>query len=95
MTAPDKLAETHLLSQPTNDWEKRQGQLPVNEGPAVMQRNRKVFMTFSTSFCWTSYYSLCLLNLKDGQDPLKKTSWVKTGPVFKTANSNYGPGHNG
>ncbi|TID25653.1 glycoside hydrolase family 43 protein [Venturia nashicola] len=95
MTAPDKLGETHVISQPTNDWEKMQGQLPVNEGPAVMQKGGKVFMTYSASYCWTSDYSLGLLTLKIGQDPLKKANWVKTGPVFKSANRNYGPGHNG
>lgn len=95
MTAPDRLAEAHLISQPTNAWEKMQGQLPGNEGPAVMQRNGKVFMTFRARFCWTSGYFPGLLTLKNGQDPLDMASWAKTGPVFTTANNNYGPGHNG
>ncbi|RDI76908.1 hypothetical protein Vi05172_g13137 [Venturia inaequalis] len=95
MTAPDKLAETHLISQPTNGWEKMQGKLPVNEGPAVLKRGNKVFITFSASFCWTTDYSLGLLTLKNGQDPLQMASWAKTGPVFKSANKNFGPGHNG
>jgi GH43 family beta-xylosidase len=95
MTAPDRLAETHVISQPTNSWEKMQGKLPVNEGPAVMTKEGKVFMTFSASYCWTTDYSLGLLTLKDGQDPLNKGSWIKTGPVFRSANNNFGPGHNG
>lgn len=95
MTAPDRLAETHVISQPTNSWEKMQGKLPVNEGPAVMTKGGKTFMTFSASYCWTTDYSLGLLTLRDGQDPLNKGSWIKTGPVFRSANGNYGPGHNG
>ncbi|QDS73293.1 hypothetical protein FKW77_005208 [Venturia effusa] len=95
MTSPSTLAETHVISHPDNGWERMQGRSPVNEGPAVMQRNGKVFLTYSASSCFTNDYSLGLLTLKPEQDPLIWDSWVKTGPVFKTAYNNYGPGHNG
>jgi GH43 family beta-xylosidase len=95
MTAPNKLAATRVISQPTNAWEKAEGKLPVNEGPAVMEYNGRYFMAYSASYCWTVSYSLGLLTLKPGGDPLDRSAWMKSGPVFKTANGNYGPGHNG
>jgi GH43 family beta-xylosidase len=95
MTEPDRIAETDIISQPTNSWERAEGKLPVNEGIMVMIRGGKVFMTFSVSYCWTTSYSLGLLTLKDGRDLLERGSWTKTGSAFKSASGNFGPGHNG
>jgi GH43 family beta-xylosidase len=72
-----------------------EGKLPVNEGPALMENNGTYFMTYSASYCWTTHYSLGLLTLRAGGNPIDEGAWVKSGPVFKTANGNYGPGHNG
>jgi GH43 family beta-xylosidase len=95
LTGPATIGQSHVISKPTNSWEKEEGQLPVNEGPAVIQKNGKTFVAFSASFCWTDKYQLGLLTLGDGKDPLSNGAWSKSGPVFSSANGNYGPGHNG
>lgn len=95
LTSPTTLGAISAISHPTLSWEREEGELPVNEGPAILQRNGKTFMAFSASFCWTDNYQLGLLTLKDGADPTKEASWVKTGPVFSSSNGNYGTGHNG
>jgi len=43
---------------------------------------------------WTSAYSLGLLEWNGG-NPTLPSSWVKSGPVFSSANSLYGTAHNG
>ncbi|KAI5850543.1 glycosyl hydrolase [Morchella snyderi] len=82
----------YLLSEPTNSWEVVGG--AVNEGPAAMYYGGKTYLAFSASYCWTASYQLGLLTW-NGADPLLASSWVKTGPVFSSANGNYGTGHNG
>lgn len=88
-----------LISSPTLSWE-RQGAPPaVNEGPeALLSPNGQLFLTYSASGCWTDSYSLGLLTLKPGGDPLNPGDWTKSpNPVFSTngANGAYAPGHNG
>jgi GH43 family beta-xylosidase len=88
-----------LISSPTLSWE-RQGAPPaVNEGPeALLSPNGQLFLTYSASGCWTDSYSLGLLTLKPGGDPLSPGDWTKSqNPVFSTngANGAYAPGHNG
>lgn len=95
LTSPSTIGTVTAISNPTNDWEQEEDQLPVNEGPAVLQRNGKTFIAFSASYCWTDKYQLGLLTLGDGKDPLGSDAWTKTGPVFSSANGNYGTGHNG
>lgn len=87
-----------LLSSPSYSWEKIGASPAVNEGPEGMVHNGKVFITYSASGCWTDDYSLGLLSLKDGGDPMKATDWTKSPmPVFikNTSNGAYSPGHNG
>lgn len=43
---------------------------------------------------WTSSYSLGLLEWTGG-NPTSAASWIKSGPVFTSADGDYGPGHNG
>lgn len=86
-----------LISTPTYDWETI-GSPDVNEGPAALKNsNGKLFVTYSASGCWNDDYSLGLLTLKEGGNPLNAADWIKnTTPVFtkNTSGGAYGPGHN-
>ncbi|MFI6333696.1 family 43 glycosylhydrolase [Streptomyces sp. NPDC050535] len=83
-----------MISRPTNAWETIGH--TVNEGPAVIQRNGKVFMTFSAS-ATDSNYCLGLLTASASADLTNTAAWTKTStPVFTSnaATGQYGPGHN-
>jgi GH43 family beta-xylosidase len=83
-----------LLSKPDFEWEKRK--YVVNEGPAVLIRNGRIFMTFSAS-ATNADYCVGLLTADENADLLDPASWKKTAqPVFKTSAKAgiYGPGHN-
>ncbi|HEU5473707.1 MAG TPA: family 43 glycosylhydrolase [Actinophytocola sp.] len=82
------------LSVPTASWE-IQG-FRVNEGPAVLIRNGRVFVTFSAS-ATDARYCMGLLTADENADLLDPRSWTKSAnPVFSTnaATSQFGPGHN-
>ncbi len=67
----------------------------VNEGPAILQRNGKVFIVYSASACDESY-CLGMLTANENADLCNMDSWAKSEePVFTTSvgNSVYGPGH--
>lgn len=87
-------AEPMLLSTPEYEWEKMG--FSVNEGPAVLIRNGKVFVTYSASDTgWR--YCMGLLWAESNADLLDINSWHKLDkPVFKTSeeNNQFGPGHN-
>jgi GH43 family beta-xylosidase len=93
LTSPGKIGTTKVLSTPTQSWEKNGA--PVMEGPAAMYYGDKTYLAYSASYCWTAQYSLGLLTWNGSGDPSLSASWAKSGPVFTSANSNYGPGHNG
>lgn len=93
LTSPGKIGATKVLSTPTESWERNGA--PVMEGAAAMYYGGKTYLTYSASYCWTAQYSLGLLTWNGSGDPSLGTSWAKSGPVFTSANSNYGPGHNG
>ncbi|MDQ0115543.1 GH43 family beta-xylosidase [Paenibacillus harenae] len=68
----------------------------VNEGPAVLKRNGKVFISYSAS-ATDSNYCLGLLTALDTSDLLDPQSWTKSPePVFRSSEvtGQYGPGHN-
>ncbi|KAG9049646.1 hypothetical protein FS837_009617 [Tulasnella sp. UAMH 9824] len=92
MTNAYTLGARSLLSTPTASWETVGS--PVNEGPQALYKNGTIYLTFSASYCWTSSYSLGLLKYNGGT-VTSASSWTKSGPVFTSANGNYGPGHNG
>ncbi|KZB86152.1 alpha-arabinofuranosidase [Amycolatopsis regifaucium] len=82
------------LAVPTLPWE-IQG-FKVNEGPAVIIRNGRVFMTYSAS-ATDARYRMGLLTADERSDLLDPRSWTKSPqPVFTTneATRQYGPGHN-
>lgn len=83
-----------LLTIPEYDWEKV-GFL-VNEGPAVIKRNGKIFISYSAS-ATDENYCMGLLWADESANLLEGYSWHKASePVFKSApeNGQYGPGHN-
>ena len=82
------------LSTPEFGWEKVK--YAVNEAPAVLVRNGKVFLTYSASATDASY-SLGMLTASADANLLDAASWRKSlDPVFQSsaANGQYGPGHN-
>ena len=95
-------SERVLIAKPTYSWETRITSginVTVNEGPeALLNSSNKLFLTFSAGGCWSDDYSLGLLTLKDGGDPMNAADWTKNaGPVFtkNTSGGAFGPGHNG
>jgi GH43 family beta-xylosidase len=83
-----------LLSKPDYGWERVKHE--VNEAPAVIVKNGRVFMTYSAS-ATDANYSLGLLTAPVGANLLDAKSWKKSPvPVFVSsgANRQYGPGHN-
>jgi GH43 family beta-xylosidase len=82
------------LTQPKFSWE-CEGFL-VNEGAAVLQRNGRVFISYSAS-ATDHRYCMGLLWADQNSDLLDPNSWHKASePVFasdKTAGQ-WGPGHN-
>lgn len=83
-----------LLTTPDYDWE-RVG-FWVNEGPAVLKKNGKLFMTYSASETGTAY-CVGMMTADENSDPLDPLSWKKERhPLLKTevSLSIYGPGHN-
>jgi GH43 family beta-xylosidase len=83
-----------LITRPEFEWE-RIGH-NVNEGPSVLHRNGRLFMTYSAS-ATDHNYCLGLLTADENADPLDPASWAKSPePVFRSnaATSQYGPGHN-
>lgn len=83
-----------MLSKPEFDWECR-GFL-VNEGPAVLVHNDKLFVSYSAS-ATDENYCMGLLWIPLDADPMLASNWHKSPqPVFTTSDENkqYGPGHN-
>lgn len=83
-----------LLTTPDYDWE-RIG-FWVNEGPGVVRRGSKIYLTYSASETGVDY-CVGMLTADEDSDLLDPKSWVKERyPVLRTDESLeiYGPGHN-
>jgi GH43 family beta-xylosidase len=83
-----------MLTRPDYPWEMN-GFL-VNEGPAVIKRNGKIFITYSAS-ATDQHYCMGLIWAYDTSKLLEPRSWHKSPvPIFATneAAGQYGPGHN-
>lgn len=82
------------IATPCYEWEKQGHQ--VNEGPAVLIRNGRVFITYSAS-ATDDRYCMGLLTAPVNSDLLDPASWVKSPePIFRSRPEagEYGPGHN-
>ncbi|MEO6360121.1 MAG: glycoside hydrolase family 43 protein [Sphingomicrobium sp.] len=87
-------AEPARLTVPTLEWETRG--FKVAEGPAVLARNGRLFLTYSAS-ATDARYCMGMLTADADADIMNPASWTKSPlPVFESsvANSIYGPGHN-
>ncbi|MCR5717249.1 MAG: family 43 glycosylhydrolase [Lachnospiraceae bacterium] len=95
METPWKLATVQvMLTTPDYDWE-RVG-FWVNEGPAVIKRGGKIFLTYSASETGKPY-CMGMLTADEDADLLDPKSWEKERyPVLQSdpAKQIYGPGHN-
>nr|WP_226037272.1 family 43 glycosylhydrolase [Aquibacillus saliphilus] len=94
MSNPWTIKEQILLATPEYKWE--QAGFYVNEGPAMINRNGKVFIAYSAS-ATDDRYVMGLLTASEDSDLLDQASWTKTKePVFVSSEetSEYGPGHN-
>jgi GH43 family beta-xylosidase len=93
MSNPWAISGTQVrISKPDYDWEKI-GYL-VNEGPAVIKRNGRIFISYSAS-ATDANYAMGLLTASQDSNLLSASSWSKSPtPVFQSANGVYGPGHN-
>ena len=95
LETPNKLKTVQvMLTTPDYDWE-RVG-FWVNEGPAVIKRNGKIFLTYSASETGAPY-CMGMLTVDENADMLDPKSWTKERyPVLASEESLelYGPGHN-
>lgn len=95
LESPTKLGPVEtILTKPELPWEVLG--YKVNEGPAVLHRNNKIFITYSAS-ATDDRYAMGLLWADENSDLLDPKSWSKMpDPVFYTneALKRYGPGHN-
>ncbi|MHA6530517.1 glycoside hydrolase family 43 protein [Paenibacillus sp. BAC0078] len=83
-----------MISTPEHPWEIIG--FKVNEGAAVLQRNGRIFISFSAS-ATDHNYCMGLLAADENSDLLDAASWTKhPEPVFQTTEENgqFGPGHN-
>ncbi len=83
-----------LLTTPDYDWERIN--FWVNEGPAVIKRNGKIFLTYSASDTGPAY-CMGMMTVDEKADLLDPLSWKKSRyPVLCSDASReiYGPGHN-
>lgn len=95
MQSPTKLSTAQvLLTTPDYDWE-RIG-FWVNEGPAILKHDGRIFLTFSAS-ATGGCYCMGMLYIDEDADLLDPHKWTKMRqPVLKTDEEMgiYGPGHN-
>ena len=95
MFSPIKLETVQvLLTTPDYDWE-RVG-FWVNEGPAVIHHNGKIYLTYSASETGAAY-CVGMMSASEDSDLLDPKSWTKERyPVLCTDADRgvYGPGHN-
>ncbi len=83
-----------MLSKPDFKWET--AGFRVNEGPAVLIRKGRVFLTYSAS-ATDANYCMGMLTADENADLLNPESWKKSPvPVLSTSESAkvFGPGHN-
>jgi len=83
-----------VITEPEFNWECQK--YNVNEGPAVIKRNGKIFVSYSAS-ATNDKYCIGLLWIDEDADLMDLSNWHKSpAPVFHSNEdfNRYGPGHN-
>ncbi|MCT1577683.1 glycoside hydrolase family 43 protein [Oceanobacillus kimchii] len=84
--------EQVLIATPEYEWE-QQG-FYVNEGPAFISKNGRVYISYSAS-ATDDRYCMGLLYADENSDLLDPHSWMKSSnPVMESNHHEFGPGHN-
>jgi len=86
--------EPVMLTKPEFEWEIRG--FWVNEGPSIVKRNGRIFLSYSAS-ATDENYAMGLLWIDDNADLLNPANWTKARePVLCSdiPNKIFGPGHN-
>ena len=95
MQSPLKLETAQiLLTTPDYDWERVD--IWVNEGPAVIKHDGKIYITYSAS-ATGECYCMGMLSISEDEDLLDPRAWVKEKrPVLSSSPEKgfFGPGHN-
>ncbi|UII19763.1 family 43 glycosylhydrolase [Fulvivirga ligni] len=99
MTSPTSLGQGWTqISEPNIDlwynWEK--SHQVCNEGPQIIHRNGKFFLTYSANASWTEHYCLGMFTCDDKANVMDRNSWVKSPtPIFQKSYENgvVGVGH--
>ena len=95
MQSPTKLDTAQvLLTTPDYDWERVD--IWVNEGPAVVKHDGRIFLTYSAS-ATGECYCMGMLSIGEEEDLLDPRAWKKERqPVLRSDREMgfYGPGHN-
>jgi len=95
MESPVKLASIQtLLTTPDYGWER--GDFWVNEGPAVLRHDGKLFLTFSANTTG-ELYCMGMLWADEDSDLLDPANWTKLRRPLLQSDAEkgiYGPGHN-
>lgn len=87
-------SEPVMLTKPEYNWETKI--FWVNEGPAILHRNGKYFLTYSAN-ATDENYAMGMLSIDEDADLLDASNWYKSKtPVFQSNMDiqQYGPGHN-
>lgn len=87
-------APAMLLTKPEYDWERVR--IPVNEGPAAMKHNGRLYLAFSASATGPEY-CVGLMYADENADLMNHESWTKLDAPILTSDDldgEYGPGHN-
>ena len=79
-----------LIATPEQLWETVD--MPICEGPQILQRRGRTFLIYSASGSWTRDYCLGMKELT-GNNPLERSSWTKPRCVFRKTATVWGVGH--
>jgi len=95
MPSPTTLKGPEItLTHPEFQWERQK--YNVNEGPAILKANGKIFLTYSAS-ATNHHYCIGLLWADESADLMDPANWHKSpAPVFHSNPKvgRFGPGHN-
>ncbi|MBO7393336.1 MAG: glycoside hydrolase family 43 protein [Abditibacteriota bacterium] len=80
------------ISKPEYDWEQLHGK-PVNEGPAVLRRNGRLYIIYSCSYAASDDYRMGVLEFTGG-DIMDPANWKKhPKPILVGRGEMQGTGH--